>query len=125
MRNNKTPFYIILIISIFWASCFVIADEVIIRHPEISGRKAPVEKAGDDLGLGVVAQNKKYMVANKDDDASPNYYGFESADGAWFIMKWTVDPGNDIFQYKRGDEDYSTNWTNRASLTFKSYSEEF
>lgn len=59
-----------------------------------------------------------YRISDKDDDASPNYYGFVNADGAWYILKETVSAGADTYRYAAGSSDYTTNWTNRASLSY-------
>jgi hypothetical protein len=63
---------------------------------------------GDDLA--------KYRVSDIDDDATPNYYGFVDASGAWYIMK--EDTTAKTYRYLGGRSDYTTNWTNRASLTY-------
>jgi hypothetical protein len=60
----------------------------------------------------------RYSIADKDADASPNYYGFTDAFGAWYIMKETVSAGADTYRYCKGANDYTTNWTNRASLSY-------
>lgn len=49
------------------------------------------------------------------DDSSPAYYGFVRRDGAWFIMKEGT--GGD-YRYSKGSSSFSTNWTNRASLSY-------
>ena len=63
---------------------------------------------GDDLA--------KYKVSDVDDDASPNYFGFMDAAGAWYILK--EDTTAKTYRYIAGKTDYTTNWTNRASLTY-------
>jgi len=67
-----------------------------------------------------------YVIADKDDDASPNYYGYVRADGSWYILKETVSAGADTYQYAKGNPGtYETNWTNRASLSFDYYHKVF
>ena len=66
-----------------------------------------------------------YKVSDVDDDASPNYYGFIDADGNWYILKETVAAGNNTYRYAKGASDYTTNWTNRATLTYDYYNEVF
>jgi hypothetical protein len=68
---------------------------------------------------------EKFAVSNKDDDASPNYYGFEDNTGSWYILKETVSAGNDSYQYVAGSSAYSTAWTNRASQSYASFSSVF
>lgn len=59
-----------------------------------------------------------YFAADGDSDASPNYYGFVRADGSWYILKETLSAGADTYKYAKGDNNYSTNWGNRAGLTY-------
>lgn len=59
-----------------------------------------------------------YQITDKDDDASPNYYGFTDKIGSWYILKETVSAGADTYRYVSGSSGYTTNWTNRASLTY-------
>lgn len=57
----------------------------------------------------------QYKVNDVDESADPKYYGFSDKDGKWYILENTSDSA---FRYSKGDDDYSTNWTNRASLTY-------
>lgn len=52
---------------------------------------------------------------NQIDDSSPAYYGFVNKDGNWFIMK---EDSSGNYRYSKGGSSFSTNWTNRASLTY-------
>ena len=90
-----------------------------------SGYKVEVEKIGSDYAISTLVHSKKYMICNKDDDATPYYYGFEAADGSWMILKWTVSAGADVFAYDSGTSAYATAWTGRAALTYASYGTEF
>lgn len=49
------------------------------------------------------------------DDSSPAFYGFVRKDGAWFIMK---EDSSGAYRYTKGASGFSTNWTNRANLTY-------
>lgn len=49
------------------------------------------------------------------DDSTPAYYGFTDKDGAWYIMREDTS-GN--YRYSQGGTDFSTNWTNRTSLSY-------
>ena len=55
---------------------------------------------------------------NQLDDSSPAYYGFTEKGGAWFIMK---EDSSGNYRYTKGTSAFSTNWTNRASLTYDYY----
>lgn len=59
-----------------------------------------------------------YEISDKDDDASPNYYGFVNAEGGWYIMKEIVSAGADTYRYIKGTSGYTTNWTGRAGLSY-------
>jgi hypothetical protein len=61
---------------------------------------------------------ERYVISDKDDDASPNYYGFVDKDENWVILKETISPGNDTYRYVKGSGNYSTNWANRTTLTY-------
>jgi len=74
--------------------------------------------AVDSDGVIKVGTTSNYVISDKDDDASPNYYGFVNADGGWYILKETVSAGADTYRYIKGDSDYTTNWTGRAGLTY-------
>ena len=51
------------------------------------------------------------------DAGPPAYYGFVKTDGKWRIVK--EDSG--VWSHVEGVNNYSTNWTNRASLTYTAY----
>lgn len=48
------------------------------------------------------------------EDSTPAFFGFVRKDGAWFIMK----ESSGAYRYVKGTSSFSTNWTNRASLTY-------
>lgn len=64
---------------------------------------------------------KGYKPANKDDDATPNYFGFVNQKGQWYILKEVVSAGADTYTYAIGNSGYTTAWTNRASLVYANY----
>lgn len=51
------------------------------------------------------------------DAGTYNYYGYAKAKGNWVILREKDDETQ--YRYAIGKEDYSTNWTNRESLTYK------
>ena len=59
-----------------------------------------------------------YVLSDKDDDASPNYYGYVNKDGEWYVMKETILAGADNYRFAKGAADYITNYTNRAGLSY-------
>jgi hypothetical protein len=78
-----------------------------------SGWQFITEKLSDNLS--------NYKISDKDDDASPNYYGFIDKDGNWYILKFTESAGADTFLYCKGTSGYTTNWTSRAGLTYQQF----
>mgnify|MGYP006395078073 CR=1 FL=1 len=60
--------------------------------------------------------SSQYHVHDKDESSDPKYYGFVDSRGTWVIMKETTSTGT--FRYSVGKTNYSTNWTNRASLSY-------
>jgi hypothetical protein len=52
----------------------------------------------------------QYRISDSDETGSPSYYGFITADGAWFIM--SIDGG--AFRYCRGSSGYAAAWALRA-----------
>lgn len=66
-----------------------------------------------------------YQIADKDDDASPNYYGFTRPDGYWYILKETVSAGADTYRYATGTSAYTTAWTGRAGLSYDYFDVKF
>lgn len=57
----------------------------------------------------------KYTLADADDTDENNVYlGYLAKDSTWYIKNIA----NNQFRWIKGDSDYPTNWTNRASLTY-------
>lgn len=72
---------------------------------------------------GVATEEKQdplssYKITDIDD---AGYYGYLKADGAWYIMSGIAGE----YRYIKGDSDYATNWTNRASLTYGYFNDIF
>lgn len=65
----------------------------------------------------------KYKISDFEETISIGYYGFLKADGNWYIMKWNTVVNS--FRFAKGESNYPTNWTNRATLTYKYYDEVF
>lgn len=57
------------------------------------------------------------------DDSEPAYYGYTDADGNWEIIKITE--STKTRRFTKGTTDKTTNWTNRAGLTYDYYNEVF
>ena len=64
-----------------------------------------------------------YKITDIDDDASPNYFGFVDADGGWYILK--EDTSAKTYRYATDRSDYTTNWTNRATIDYDYFNVKF
>ncbi len=56
-----------------------------------------------------------YNISEIDDSGTPSYYGFVHKNGNWYIAKEDATGG---YRYTKGTSSFSTNWTNRAGLTY-------
>ena len=63
------------------------------------------------------------VIANSDEsDSTYNYYGRVRMDGSWVIQREKkADPKE--YKYALGSSNYSTNWSNKSSLTYKTVQE--
>ena len=62
---------------------------------------------------------EEFHINDVDDAAIPKYYGFEDKGGNWYILR---ESPSGAYRYSKGDSSYSTNWTNRGSLTYDYFS---
>ena len=73
----------------------------------------------DSLGNKIDPAEKQptdgYKIADID-DSSPAYYGFTDKNGSWFIQREDGSTGS--YRYSKGSSSYSSNWSNRANLTY-------
>ena len=58
----------------------------------------------------------EYIAHNLDDGSDTKYFGFVDFRGAWVVMRQVTSTG--VIRYAVGKQDFATNWTNRASLTY-------
>lgn len=59
-----------------------------------------------------------YHISDIDDASTVKYYGFVDADGNWYIMKEDTSVSPKTYRYVSGNVDYTTNFTDRASLSY-------
>ena len=78
------------------------------------GTVALKDTAGAQIDPAIKTPTDGYKISQID-DSSPAYYGFVDKNGAWFIMK---EDSSGNYRYTKGASSFSTNWTNRASLTY-------
>ena len=55
-----------------------------------------------------------YRLTDMVTGTTTEYYGYTDKDGNWYIMQLT----GTTARYCKGAESYTTNWTNRASLSY-------
>lgn len=60
-----------------------------------------------------------YEVSDEDIAGDPSYFGYLNTSGKWIIQQRTASAGQ--YRYIQGSSDYSTNWGNRASLSYGLY----
>lgn len=70
-----------------------------------------------------VAATSSYGINNTEDTGTYKYFGFESASGAWYIMRKTI--ATNTYLYSAGTSSYATAWTNRASQDYAIYGTTF
>ena len=68
--------------------------------------------------LPILTENpiEKYQTADQDVNGDPQYFGFTDRFGNWYIQQYNV--ANGTFRYFKGTSAYSTNWTNRSTLSY-------
>lgn len=78
--------------------------------------------AGEKIDPAESHPTDGYEITEIDDTSSPAYYGFLKKNGYWYIMK---EDSTGAYRYSKGTSDFSTNWTNRASLTYNYFNTVF
>lgn len=84
-------------------------------------------KKGLDVNIISRFNTKMAEYAYSDGDETGEsyyYYGYIKDDGYWTIVRLSSD-GISEARYSTGTSDYSTNWTNRASLSYQYFNEVF
>jgi hypothetical protein len=92
-----------------------IAEDILMIRLNPATKRLLVDVTSD---IGTIMFLSGYFISDKDDDASPNYFGFVDRDGNWYILKETVLAGADTYRYAKGTTGYTTNWTGRAALSY-------
>jgi len=64
-----------------------------------------------------------YKANDSEDTGTIKYFGFETADGEWYILE--MSNSDTQFRYAKGLTDYTTAWTNRASQSYGLYGDIF
>jgi hypothetical protein len=57
-----------------------------------------------------------FLICHTDNTNDVKYYGYQSFQGAWYIMR--EDTPNGVYTYCFGASGYSAAWAGRAALTY-------
>jgi len=82
--------------------------------PGSSSTVALKDSTGATVDPAIKSPTDGYRITQVD-DSDPAYYGYVNKTGNWFIMKEDNTGG---YRYAKGDTSFSTNWTNRAALSY-------
>ena len=109
------------------------SKRVIIGSEQNDDRKVELQVLGTTVVIPVAEIDSTGTIATPDvlrgykindlEEGSTNYYGFERADGAWYILRSTTSAT--VFRYAKGSSNYSTAWTNRASQSYSTFGATF
>ena len=75
----------------------------------------------DGTLIAVSDPTKLYKATDVDDSGAVKYYGHTDVDGEWYILEEDTSGAVATYRYVKGSSDYTTNWTNRALLTYDYY----
>jgi len=84
-------------------------------------------KAINDLTFPVASATPtdpfvRYLPADIDDVGTVQYFGFTDVQGHWYIQKFDTSTSPKTIRFTAGNSDYSTNFANRAGLTYTVWS---
>lgn len=79
-----------------------------------------IDSKGNIAPSDVLVGYKNVNTEENSGDAT-SYYGFVDTEGNWFIMKRVKLGTASEITYSRGTTNYSTNWTNRAGLSYAAF----
>jgi len=80
------------------------------------------DSAGNKIDPAEKNPTDGYEITDIDDASSPAYYGFVKNTGAWYIM---LEDSSGSYRYTKGTNNFATNWTNRATLTYDYFNSVF
>lgn len=83
----------------------------------------PTTGSGGGSSTTVIDPRTGYAISDTESTATYKYFGFEDADGKWYILRKTI--ATKIFLYAAGTTGYTTAWTNRASQTYATFDTTF
>jgi len=66
---------------------------------------------------------EQYQPSDETATGETDYYGFVDRNGNWYILRYDINNGT--FRYVKGSTGYTTNWTNRETLSYGYFHEVF
>jgi len=78
----------------------------------------PVKLLADASGNLITGSGVDAYKLSDEDSSEPAYYGYVSKEGKWYIMSATATGNVTAYRFYKGDTGYTTNWTNRATLSY-------
>ncbi len=80
----------------------------------VSGPLAIKNVQGNVINPAEKSPTQGYYISQID-DSTIAYFGFINNLGQWFVMRQDAD---NAYRYVKGDKDFTSNWTNRAKLSY-------
>lgn len=74
-------------------------------------------------GSAIIKSTDRYEISDMDISSDPSYFGYISSNGEWYIKQ--LNETNGTIRFASGLNNYTTNWTNKSSLTYSPYNEIF
>jgi hypothetical protein len=81
------------------------------------GTVAVKDSTGAQIDPAIKKPTDGYGICEIDDN-SPAYYGYVNKEGAWYIAR---EDSTGSYRYAKGNDNFSSNWSNRTSLTYNYY----
>lgn len=67
-----------------------------------------------------------YEAMEIDETGDPRYYGFQNADGSYYLVEIDGTAGTETVRYSKGTQtDLTTDWSNRTTLTYDTFENVF
>lgn len=82
------------------------------------GTVAIKDSSGNQIDPAIKEPTDGYKISELDDTSSPSYYGFLNKDGNWYIAE---ESASGSYRYIKGASGFTTNWGNRASLSYDTF----
>jgi len=85
----------------------------------VTTRAKSIDNLGNVAGSDVLAGYKP--IQRDENPGGTSYYGMIASDGSWVILRETISSTVTTDAYAIGTSNFSSNWANRATLTYSSF----